>query len=182
MELDMQNFSNAGFDVFSMFSQRWALVTAGTTDNFNCMTIGWGALGSIWGAPGDCRQIVEVFVRDNRRTFDFMQENEYFTVSFFPPEYKKDLGILGSVSGHRDPEKLRRTSLTPKAMGLSVGFEEAELSFVCRKIYCQPLHRELIPRDIIDRMYTQDEHMHYMFFGEICGIEGKSNNGIVSTR
>lgn len=176
MELDMQNFTKAGYDVFSMFSDRWALVTAGDMDSFNCMTVGWGALGSIWGAPGDCRQIVQVFVRDNRRTADFMLENEYFTLSFFPREYKKDLGILGSVSGHQDPEKLRRTSLTARAMGESVGFEEAELSFVCRKIYCQMLHRELIPQDVIDRMYTEDEHMHYMFFGEICHVEGKSCN------
>ena len=103
-----------------------------------------------------------------------MLENEYFTVSFFPEHYKKDLGILGSISGHDDPEKLCRTSLTPKSLGESVGFEQAELSFVCKKIYCQMLDRKLIPQDVIDRMYTQDEHMHYMFFGEICYAEGKT--------
>lgn len=174
MELDMNNFAKAGYDVFSMFSQRWALVTAGSMDDFNTMTIGWGAMGSIWGAPGNCPQIIAVFVRDNRRTYDYMLENEFFTVSFFPEEYKKDLGILGSVSGHDDPEKLQRTSLTPKLMGEGLGFEEAELSFVCRKIYCQTLDRDAIPPQVIDRMYTQDEHMHRMFFGEICHIEGRS--------
>ena len=174
MELNMQNFSKAGYDVFSMFSDRWALVTAGSIHSFNTMTIGWGALGSIWGPPGNCRQIVQVFVRNNRRTADFMLENEYFTVSFFPEQYKKDLAILGSISGHDDPEKLCRTSLTPKPLGESVGFEQAELSFVCKKIYCQMLDRKLIPQDVIDRMYTQDEHMHYMFFGEICCVEGKT--------
>ena len=39
MELNMQNFSKAGFDVFSMFSERWALVTAGSMEDFNTMTI-----------------------------------------------------------------------------------------------------------------------------------------------
>ena len=35
----MQNFSKAGYDVFSMFSDRWALVTAGNIHSFNTMTI-----------------------------------------------------------------------------------------------------------------------------------------------
>lgn len=38
-------------DIFSEFDQVWALVTAGTPDNFNTMTISWGGMGTIWGRP-----------------------------------------------------------------------------------------------------------------------------------
>ena len=172
MGLNMQNFSKAGFDVFSMFSDRWALVTAGSMDNFNTMTIGWGCMGSIWGAPGKCRQIIQVFVRDNRRTADYMLDNDHFTVSFFPEQYKKELLTLGSVSGHDKPDKIKLSSLSPKAMGCSVGFEQAELSFLCKKLYCRQLDRDAIPEDILQRMYSADEHMHYAFIGEICAVEG----------
>jgi len=33
-------------DIFSEFDQVWALVTAGTPDNFNTMTISWGGMGT----------------------------------------------------------------------------------------------------------------------------------------
>ena len=36
---------------FSEFDQVWALVTAGTPDNFNTMTISWGGMGTLWGRP-----------------------------------------------------------------------------------------------------------------------------------
>jgi len=173
MKLNMENFSKASYDVFSMFSDRWALVTSGNMEDFNTMTIAWGGLGSVWSSPGSTKQIVEVFVRENHRTADYILENEYFTVSFFPPEYRKDLGILGSVSGHDNPDKLDLTKLTPKPMGVSVGFEQAELSFLCKKIFCHLIDSEALPEDILKVNYSYDEHMHYIFFGEICGIEGE---------
>lgn len=47
MELNMQNFAAAAYDVFSLFNDRWALATAGTPENYNTMTIGWGTMGTI---------------------------------------------------------------------------------------------------------------------------------------
>lgn len=62
----MENFPNVGFDVFSLFNDRWALVTAGTPERYNTMTIGWGTMGTIWGPAGKGKQIIEVFLRENR--------------------------------------------------------------------------------------------------------------------
>ena len=36
---------------FSVFANEWALVTAGTPDNYNTMTIAWGGLGTLWSKP-----------------------------------------------------------------------------------------------------------------------------------
>ena len=38
-------------DIFSRFNEKWALLTAGTGEDFNGMTISWGGLGTLWGKP-----------------------------------------------------------------------------------------------------------------------------------
>ena len=50
-------------DIFSEFDQVWALVTAGTPDNFNTMTISWGGMGTLWGKP-----VATVYIRTSRYT------------------------------------------------------------------------------------------------------------------
>ncbi len=81
-------------DVFSVFDRKWALLTAGDKDSFNTMTISWGGLGTLWGRP-----VASVYVRQSRYTHAFLDENDYFTVSFYPEERRKTLGVLGSRSG-----------------------------------------------------------------------------------
>ena len=36
------------------------------------MTIGWGTIGTIWGPPKRGKQILEVFLRENRKTADVL--------------------------------------------------------------------------------------------------------------
>ncbi|MBQ7508626.1 MAG: flavin reductase, partial [Spirochaetales bacterium] len=107
-------------EVFSLFDRKWALVTAGSIDGFNTMTIGWGGLGTLWSRP-----VATVYVRTSRYTHKFMDENEYFTVSFYPEDKKKILGVLGTKSG-RDMDKIHDSGLTPVKAGESVSFAEAE--------------------------------------------------------
>ena len=91
------------FGVFHDFRDM-ALPTAGSPEDFNTMTIGWGALGTIWGKPA-----CTVYVRPSRYTLEFMDRNELFTVSFFDG-HKSDLSYLGRVSG-RDEDKVAKTEL-----------------------------------------------------------------------
>ena len=51
MQINMENFAQAKYDVFSLFNNRWALCTAGTPEDYNTMTIGWGTMGTIWDLP-----------------------------------------------------------------------------------------------------------------------------------
>ena len=81
-------------EIFSQFDKKWALLTAGDKENFNTMTISWGGLGTLWGRP-----VATTYVRTSRYTHDYMDQNDYFTVSFYPEEYKPVLGVLGSKSG-----------------------------------------------------------------------------------
>lgn len=55
-------------------------------------------MGTIWGPAKKGKQILEVFLRENRKTSDVLLKSDYFTVCFFPEEYRKDLLTLGSKS------------------------------------------------------------------------------------
>ena len=87
---------NYSLDIFTQFDKKWALVTAGNADSFNTMTISWGGMGTIWNKP-----VATVYVRTSRFTHEFIDNNDYFTISFFPEEYKGILGVLGSNPAER---------------------------------------------------------------------------------
>lgn len=150
-------------NVFEQFDKGWALLTAGTAEAFNTMTISWGGVGTLWSRP-----VATVYVKPVRYTYEFMEKNEYFTVSFFPEKYKKDLGVLGTKSG-RDGDKLALTSLTPTEVPHGMGFREATLTLVCRKLYHQDLDGSQIPEDAVERYY-KTEPVHRMYIGEVVEI------------
>ena len=81
-------------DIFAQFDKKWALLTAGGKEKFNTMTISWGGLGTLWGKP-----VATVYVRESRYTHEFMDREDYFTVSFYPESCRRTLGVLASVLG-----------------------------------------------------------------------------------
>ena len=150
-------------DILSVFDKKWALLTAGDSDKFNTMTISWGGLGTIWGKP-----VASVYVRTSRYTHDFMDANDFFTVSFYPEEFKQILGVLGSKSG-RDMDKMKGSGLTPVQTGESMSFKEAEITLICRKLFRQQLDVASIPEDVAKAMY-EGQAPHDMYIGEIVEI------------
>jgi len=160
--MDLKNFNLAPLYAID---QEWALLTSGTK-KFNTMTISWGGLGTIWNKP-----IVTVYVRPNRYTYEFMEDNDYFTVSFYDEKYKKDLCVLGSKSG-RYLDKISLTKLTPEFLKNTISFKEAKLTIVCKKIYSQELDITRVPKDPeyeTERFYGK-EPIHKMYFGEVIDI------------
>ncbi len=150
-------------DVFGQFGKKWALVTAGTRENFNTMTISWGGLGTLWGEP-----VATVYVRLSRYTHQFMENNDYFTVSFYPEEYRKTLAVLGSRSG-RDMDKMGASGLTPREAGPSMTFAEAEVTLVCKKLYRSRLELSDLPEDVVRDHYA-DNVPHDMYIGQVVDI------------
>ena len=76
-------------NVFSLIGDQWTLITAGTPDHCNTMTASWGGLGVLWRKP-----VATIYVRPQRYTYTFLEENPYFTLSFFGPQWKKTAGLL----------------------------------------------------------------------------------------
>lgn len=154
-------------DIFSQFNKKWALLTAGNGDSFNTMTISWGGMGTIWNKP-----VVTVYIRSSRYTHEFIDREDYFTVSFFPEEYKKTLGVLGSKSG-RDMDKMHDSGLTPRNLDKSVTFEEAETTLVCKKLFKQTLDKDnFVETEASARSFYDGDAEHDMYIGEVVEIIG----------
>ena len=46
---------------FEKFNNEWALVTAGSRDKFNSMTISWGSMGTLWFKSIFMMKSIEIF-------------------------------------------------------------------------------------------------------------------------
>lgn len=149
-------------DIFRLFDKEWALLTAGTEGKFNTMTISWGGAGTLWGRP-----VVTVYVKPVRYTHAFMEENGFFTVSFYPEKYRKALMLLGSESG-RDGDKVAKAGLTPRFLENAVTFSEARTTLLCRKLYRQELDVAAMPAEAL--IHYRTEAPHTMYIGEVVDI------------
>ena len=178
----MSDLDTMNLPVFSLFAKEWALVTAGSMARHNGCTIGWGGMGTLWTRPGSGGAVITVYVRPGRYTLELLKQNAFFTVCFFPPEYKKALGYMGAHSG-RDGDKAAAAGLTPVPVGESVGYAEADLTFLCRKLYQHPFFREDLAPEIRDyyranpKVYPPDENgewqPHWVFVGEITRVDDR---------
>lgn len=148
------------FNPFETLNDNWALVTAGNKNKFNSMTISWGSFGVLW-----FKNVATIYIRKSRYTYELLKDNDYFTISFYDTDYKKDLSIMGTKSG-RDTDKLKETSLTPKYLSEVVTYEEAEITLVCKKIYVTKMNVNDMPEEIQKQFYENDSE-HYMIIGEI---------------
>ena len=148
---------------FGIFDKEWALLTAGKSERCNTMTISWGGLGTLWG-----KSVATVYVKPLRYTHEFMEQHEYFTVSFYAEKYRSALGLLGSLSG-RDGDKVAKAGLTPRALDNAVTFQEAKATLVCRKIYRQDLDAAQMPAEVVSNYYAE-EAAHTMYIGEVVDI------------
>lgn len=140
-----------------------ALLAAGTKEDHNAMTVSWGGLGTLWGKP-----VATVYVRHSRHTFVYMEKNDYFTVSFYPSQYKKALGVMGSKSG-RDCDKDSEARLSAVKAGESVTYKEAEVTLLCKKLYLSDIETKDLPADIAETFYP-DGDIHRLYIGEVVDI------------
>ena len=155
----MEKVENISYNPFKKFHEQWGVVTAGTKEKFNSMTISWGSMGTIWGKP-----MITVFIRPTRYTYEFIKSNEYFTVSFFDEKYRDKLSLMGNKSG-RDIDKVKETGFTPKFLDKGITYEEASETFVLKKWYFQFMDASQIPDDVKKVYYTPGDETHYMFIG-----------------
>lgn len=162
-------YESLKFNPMTMIAKEWMLVTAGTEERgYNTMTASWGHLGSIWGHGGGLPTAV-IYVRPQRYTKQFVDREELFTLTVFPPEYKKALSYLGSHSG-RDEDKVAKVGLTPMFGEGYTYFAEAKLVLVCRKLYRAPLVEEgFIDRNVLEDSYPARD-FHDMYVGEIIKV------------
>ena len=154
---------------FEAIGKEWMLVTAGTKEKFNTMTASWGGMGYIWERPSTF-----IFIRDTRYTYQFLQQHESFTLSFFNEKYRDALRICGTMSG-RNTDKVKEAGLTPlETPSELMSFEEARMIIECKKMFIQELdYANLIEpykSKIMEEAYKNELSKHQMFISEIVNI------------
>ncbi|MGN0528823.1 MAG: flavin reductase family protein, partial [Eubacterium sp.] len=71
------SFTDVKENVVDLLKNQWGLVTAGDENALNTMTVSWGAVGELWA-----KDMVTIYIRPQRYTVKFLEEKDYFTLSF----------------------------------------------------------------------------------------------------
>lgn len=127
------------------------------------MTASWGGMGELWN-----KDVCFIFVRPQRYTYEFLEKNEKFTLSFYGAEWKKALSFCGTKSG-RDFDKAKETGLIPKFIDETTTFEQAEITIVCKKIAFQDMSPEGFIDKSIEKNYAAKDY-HRIYVGEILEV------------
>ena len=148
---------------FTKIGKEWMLITAGAdAEHCNTMTASWGAMGVMWG-----KNVIETVIRHSRYTLEFVEKSEFFTVSFYPESQREALKFCGTHSG-RDCDKADESGLTPYFVDGTTAFEQAEMIFVCRRIFSQDMALENLSED--NYRWYPDKDIHKAFIGEIVKV------------
>ncbi|MBE6824247.1 MAG: flavin reductase family protein [Ruminococcaceae bacterium] len=155
--------SNLPKSPFEMIGKDWMLITAGDENKYNTMTASWGGVGVLWN-----KNVVFAFVRPQRFTFDFLNDNEYFSCSFFKEEYRSALAFCGKYSG-RDVDKAKECNLTPDFSEDVPFFSQADTVIICKKLYVQDMTEDNFVDKALLSNYSDDDY-HRVFIGEIVKV------------
>lgn len=158
------DFNDLQANAARLIGKQWALISAGTPESFNCMTASWGGLGFLWNRP-----VAFIFVRPNRHTHNFIEQEGKLTLSFMPEKYRQDLIFCGRNSG-RDVDKMAHTSLRPipTANG-SVGMADADILLECRVMYKELMSQSAFTdwAEVSPSFYAEDNPLHTLLICEI---------------
>lgn len=130
--------------------KEWMLIASGNRDHFNVMTASWGCVGWLWNKP-----VAVIFVRPERFTHDFIEDNAVVTLSFLgkDPDMRSIYNLCGSKSG-RECDKVKATGLMPVYTECgSVTFKQARLTLECEKLYKDNIKPECFLNPEISKWY-----------------------------
>lgn len=150
-------------NLIDIIGNEWMLITAGTPEKFNTMTANWGGTGYLWNRP-----VAFIFVRPERYTYEFVERETGFTLSFLGGAGREAYKICGSRSG-REIDKIAATGLTPLLTEEGgIGFAESRLTLACRKLYAAPIEAShFLEPGIYEKWYGARGGDHKMYIAEI---------------
>ena len=128
----------------------------------NAMTIGWGAVGSIWGIP-----VWMVLVRPSRYTFECIEHTGCFTVNAPTEDMSSACAMCGSRSG-RDEDKLAAAGLAShKAQHvLAPIIEHCPVVYECQVVHSNDVLPSKLSDEILSGAYVNGDY-HRVYYGKI---------------
>lgn len=145
---------------FEFWGKDWALVTAGTKDKVNTMTVGWGSVGVLWQ-----KNVVSIYIRPQRYTKEFVDKNDRFSITAFGKERRKELAYLGKVSG-KEEDKINKAGLTVAFDDEVPYISEGNIIFICKKLYETKIDPALFIDKSIDDFYPEKDY-HTQYIAEV---------------
>ena len=164
MEFKQINAKDLQINPFTSFNNKWALLTAEKDGKINTMTISWGGLGILWNKP-----VATSYVRPQRYTKEFIDNSDYFSITFFPETYHDKLAYCGRTSG-RDEDKIAKTGFTVAHKDGIPYFEEAETVLLVKKLFAQDMKEDsFVEKSLIPANYASKDY-HTIYIGEILSV------------
>ncbi|MEG1448291.1 MAG: flavin reductase family protein [Oscillospiraceae bacterium] len=156
------------YDINKMFSQELALLTVKNGDKINTMTIGWGSIGYIWK-----KDVLEIYVRPSRYTYELLENADCYSVSFFDISYKDKLLFCGKNSG-RDVDKFTACNFDVENYNNVPYIAQARLVAICKKLYTANLDTNNFEEEYkyLASDFYKDGDIHKIFIGEITSLLG----------
>ncbi len=161
------NIQDLDINPFTSIGKDWMLITAGDNKQVNTMTASWGGVGVLWG-----EDVITAYIRPQRYTKQFVDNQDCFSLSFFNGEYKKELGVLGRVSG-KDTNKIKDVDFHITYLDNVPTFEEASLVFIVEKIYEDEIKPELFKDNAISEKWYPIKDYHTFYIAKIKSIYKK---------
>lgn len=155
------NIEDLKINPFTSIGKEWMLITAGDENKVNTMTASWGGIGVLWG-----ENVVTAYIRPQRYTKEFVDQQVCFSLSFFNGNYKKELGVLGRVSG-RDQDKINDVNFHVTYLDGVPAFEEASLVFIVEKIYEDTIKPENFKNEDVDKRWYPEHDYHTVYIAKI---------------
>lgn len=152
-------------NIFELVGKKWMLITP-SGDRANPMTASWGFMGVIWN-----KNVVNIFIRPTRFTYELMEKTEYFTLSFLDETHREVLNYCGSHSG-RDVDKILQTGLHLKNDNQFYIYDESFMTVCCKKLYYQDLNPQNFLDEGIQKLYPKFDY-HRCYTGEIIKVVRK---------
>ena len=156
------NIKDVKENLVKMIAHDWFLIGAKNKDSSNMMTASWGMIGNLWN-----KEVVNVYVRPTRYTYEFMESSDTFSCSFFDGSYRKELSLCGTKSG-RDINKVKECHFDEIFIENAPVYKQAKCTIICRKIATYDLHPNQFIDESIEKHYQNDYHRVYT--GEILKV------------
>ena len=160
MAFEQVNLTDLPLNPFAAIGRDWMLVTAGDEGKANTMTASWGGMGVLWG-----QEVAFVFIRPQRYTKEFVDAKGKFSLCFFDG-YKKEMGLLGSVSG-RDRDKIAETGMQLTYLDGVPVFAEARLALLAKTLYTDDIKPEKFFTEEICKQWYAEQDYHTVYVAKI---------------
>jgi flavin reductase (DIM6/NTAB) family NADH-FMN oxidoreductase RutF len=157
------------YNVFTLVGKDFYAVTAGKENHYNSMVGSGGGFGMFFKKPSTW-----CLFRTDRYTLELIQQEQTYTLSYFPEEYRKQMLFLGSKSG-RDSDKMKEVELTSvQTPSGDLSFKEARLIIECKLTAITTPNPDDFcsqdAKDYIDEAYKDASDYRKLVFGEITKV------------